>query len=183
VHSDVGVYFAVIVGPVAGRFAIQHGDQVRLASSNPSLDRLSLSSILTDNSISVEMAFLRSGNCRRLLFCWSLSLLLSSKASPWLANWPSAPRTRLCRSRSLHVGHDTYSYRHRLHYYPGFIGPYSYRNFVFWLWLPTCFCSMGDFRSSQATLDTHSNLHSRQWKRAHRSFHCWFCRYVYSDSR
>lgn len=35
VLADIGVFFAVLVGPVAGRFSVQHHDAVRLEGSRP----------------------------------------------------------------------------------------------------------------------------------------------------
>lgn len=73
ISADAGVYFSVVVGPVAGRFAAENGDSV----SGPH----SKASNMADIHVPVALVILRS-RYRRLLFIPGPLLLLLPAQAP-----------------------------------------------------------------------------------------------------
>lgn len=110
--KDVGVYFAVVVGPVAGRFAAEHGDTV---------SRRDISNICKkkpNTSFPVAMAILRACGRRFLQLPRSLLLLLSSSAPTRSSHKASFQRARLRWCPSLRSLSDPHPCRHRIYHHP-----------------------------------------------------------------
>lgn len=167
VMADAGIYFDVIVGPVAARIAYAN------TSVSKTMDPTKCITLLTAHA--VALGLLGHYDCSRHLDGCSRTFLLSPKAPERYSLASVNQRARLCRHGLFHWCRCYDSIRNCLRWLPSFKLPTSNWSTRSRFCLPGFLRIVGNICNSQAPTRANSPLYCQQRPSTYRSVHRYIC--------